>query len=310
MTYSSFTSIEQEIKEMIESNLERTGLLYRIYSRIKSNDSISEKIKRKGYAENEKQIQDFIGIRVMTYFGEDIEILINYFSSIFDIIDLEQDKMDMKSFSPVRINLVCRMHGKQLKEFEARKSYYSEELNNVDSTFEIQIRTTLSEGWHEIEHNMRYKCKSEWNSLEDESMVLNGIHATLVTSDHTISKLFEEIAYQHYKARNWTAMLRNKFRLRFDASPLSPAIASLFDEDKELAKCFYKIKRNKFIYEIISHNLYADISFDNVIYLANYLYVKNEEIFKITPIPLQRLFDETFTSKADTSLSNTAYAMK
>ncbi|MBK7959276.1 MAG: hypothetical protein IPK03_14995 [Bacteroidetes bacterium] len=32
-------------------------------------------------------------------------------------------------------------------------------VNNslVDSTFEVQLRTILSEGWHEIDHDLRYK---------------------------------------------------------------------------------------------------------------------------------------------------------
>lgn len=174
MIYEGLILIEQDLKEMIESNLGRTGLLYRIYSRIKSNDSINEKINRKNYQESGKLIQDVIGIRVMTYFSEDIDVLIDYFSSIFDVIDLEHDKMDIANFNPVRINMVCRLQNEQLKEFNTWKNRYSESFKRIDSTFEIQVRTTLSEGWHEIEHNMRYKCKKEWQSLEDESIMLNG----------------------------------------------------------------------------------------------------------------------------------------
>nr|WP_255419996.1 MULTISPECIES: hypothetical protein [Parabacteroides] len=47
--------------------------------------------------------------------------------------------------------------GKRLEEFNTWKKRYSESFKNIDSTFKIQVRTTLSEGWHEIEHNMRYK---------------------------------------------------------------------------------------------------------------------------------------------------------
>lgn len=293
MIYDGLILVEQSIREMIESNLGRTGLLYRLYSRIKSSDSINEKIVRKGYAESGKLIQDVIGLRIMTYFSEDIDVLINYFSSIFTVIDMEYDNPDM-TFNPVRINLVCRMPNEQLKEFNTWKSIYQDSFKYIDSTFEIQVRTTLSEGWHEIEHNMRYKCKNEWSSLENESKLLNGIHATLDISDRTLFRLFEEIAYQHYKNMNWTGMLRNKFRLRFNLEPLSPAIVSVFNQNKAVAKRFYKMERNTVINEIIKRDLQLEISFDNIIYLCNYLEVKNEEIFRLTPKPLITHFNNVF----------------
>lgn len=294
MIYEGLILIEQDLKEMIESNLGRTGLLYRIYSRIKSNDSINEKINRKNYKESGKLVQDVIGIRVMTYFSEDIDVLIDYFSSIFDVIDLEHDKMDIANFNPVRINMVCRLQNEQLEEFNTWKKRYSESFKNIDSTFEIQVRTTLSEGWHEIEHNMRYKCKKEWQSLEDESIMLNGIHATLETSDRTLFKLFEEISYQHYKNRNWTGMLRNKYRLRFNLEPLDPDIIDIFNSNKELAKTFYKIERNIILHKLIKHDLQMDISFNNIIFLCNYLFVKSTDIHLLTPSELTQRFEEAF----------------
>jgi len=315
MIYEGLILIEQDLKEMIESSLGRTGLLYRSYSRIKSRESIDDKISRKGYLESGKLIQDVIGLRVMTYFSEDIDVLIDYFSSIFEVIDLERDKMDITSFNPVRINMVCRLQNEQLVEFNAWKERYHESFKYIDSTFEIQIRTTLSEGWHEIEHNMRYKCKNEWQSMEDESLLLNGIHATLETSDRTLFKLFEEIAYQHYKKQNWMGMLRNKFRLRFTLEPLSPDILSLFNSDKELAKSFYKIERNMILQEIIRHDLWMDISFNNIISLCNYLFVKNENITRLTPTSLivqfQKIFQDTFIIPANKpELPGSVYNLK
>lgn len=80
MIYEGLILIEQNLKAIIESNLARTGLLYRMYSRIKEKSSIEEKIIRKGYKENGKLVQDLIGLRVMTYFNEDIEVLSNLVS--------------------------------------------------------------------------------------------------------------------------------------------------------------------------------------------------------------------------------------
>jgi len=292
MIYDGLILIEQDIKEMIETKLGRTGLLYRLYSRIKSSESIDDKIERKGYARNGKLVQDLIGVRIMTYFSEDIEVLVDYFSSLFEVVDMTYDNPGVIHFDPVRINLVCRLPREQLIEFDTWKRQYADSFRYIDTTFEIQVRTTLSEGWHEIEHNMRYKCKNEWSSLEEESRMLNGIHATLDISDRTLFQLFEEIAYQHYKGKNWTGMLRNKFRLRFGLEPLSQELVSLFDRNNPLAKTIFKLERNMLINELIRNDLEIDITFNNLIYLANLLYLKDQAIFGLTPLSLIRQFEQ------------------
>ncbi len=291
MIYNGLILIEHNIKEYIENKLGRTGLLYRIYSRIKEKESIEEKIERKGYKTNGKLIQDIIGVRVMTYFSEDIDVLIDYFTTIFDVISMEHDYPEQNQFNPVRINLVCRMQGDYLAEFNAWKDEYSSSFQYIDSTFEIQIRTTLSEGWHEIDHTLRYKCKNEWSTLDEESRLLNGIHATLETSDRTLFMLFEDIAQQHYKNKNWTGMLRNKFRLRFEIGGLSPEIIKILDENNDVSKQLYEIDRNSIITHIIANDMDMEITFDNIVFLCNYLFIVDEKLLKLTPGNLKTKFE-------------------
>jgi len=296
MMYDGLTLIEQDLKEIIDSNLEHTGIMYRLYSRIKTKNSIHEKIIRKGYKENGNQVQDIIGLRILTYFGEDIDILIEHFSGVFEVVNLEYDNPDITEFSPVRINLVCKLPEEMQKEFNNWRNCHMHVSKFLDSTFEIQIRTTFSEGWHEIEHQMRYKCKEDWRELETESRLLNGIYATLDTSDHMLSRLFDETAYQHYKSRNWTAMLRTKFRLRFDTEDLSFSIHSLFNRNKEIAKCFFKLERKVVLKKLLHHSFGMDITFTNLVFLCNFFFVKNEEILHITPLPLLHQFKSHMVS--------------
>ncbi len=230
----------------------------------------------------------------MTYFNEDIEVLVDYFSSIFRVIDLHHDSPKVNQFEPFMINIVCQLEGELLKEFNTWKNTYSDSFRYIDSTFEIQVRTTLSEGWHEIEHNMRYKCKDEWTSLEDKSRLLNGIYASLEISDRTLFTLFEDIAYQHYKSKNWAGMLRNKFRLRFELESLSPEIAFVFDKNTELAKQFLKLERNSVLSNLVSYQLAINITFDNIVFLCNYLFFKDEKLEAQTPSDLIKHFNEAF----------------
>ena len=56
----------------IEMYLQKAGLYFRIFGRIKSPASIAEKIKRKGYCKTGGHMQDLIGIRIALYFSDDV----------------------------------------------------------------------------------------------------------------------------------------------------------------------------------------------------------------------------------------------
>jgi hypothetical protein len=78
-------------------------------------------------------------------------------------------------------------------------------------------------------------------------------------------------------------MLRNKYRLRFDLSPLRTDIATLFDEDSNLAKRIFRIERHEIINPIINTNVLNTISFNNIVFLCNYLKIKDDKIYELTP---------------------------
>ena len=103
------------------------------------------------------------------------------------------------------------------------------------------------------------------------------------TSDHALITLFEDNAYQHYKEKNWTGMLRNKYRLRFDLKPLSFELSQLLDNDNSLAKNLFRVGRRDIINQIMNSNIRLKITFDNIVFLCNYLKIKNLEIYKLTP---------------------------
>lgn len=293
MIYHDLMVLEEKIRSLINEKLEYTGILYRLYSRTKTKDSIAEKITRKGYKNNNKQLQDIIGIRIMTYFYEDIEILSQYFSTIFHIVSYEHDEAKEDNFNAMRLNLVCTMSDELLEHFRIWKFKYPKISKYIDSTFEIQIRTTLSEGWHEVDHMLRYKCKNEWTSLTSESRLLNSIHATLEISDKALLRLFEEIAYQHYKNKNWCGMIRNKFRLKFERKELSNSLILILNNNDNLAKEIFKTKRCEIMNYIINHQIELPTTFDNIIYLINYLTINNPEINKVMPMKLKLILQQS-----------------
>lgn len=128
----------------------------------------------------------------------------------------------------MRLNYICRLPA-DIKDLFSPVFF---ERCPIDDTFELQIRTVFSEGWHEIEHDLRYKCKEDWDDEDELWRTMNGIFATLETCDWSILALFDQLTYKMYMASNWEGMLRNKYRIRF-------ATGSLCDDIK---KCFQMIK--------------------------------------------------------------------
>jgi putative GTP pyrophosphokinase len=61
-------NISRKLSEQLNNQLSKSGILFRIFHRVKSNDSIDSKIKSKNYTESGKKITDLIGIRVTLYF--------------------------------------------------------------------------------------------------------------------------------------------------------------------------------------------------------------------------------------------------
>lgn len=208
-------NIQKELEKLLSNELKRIGILCRLFSRIKDPNSIKDKLERKQYYNSNKLMQDFFGFRVATYFNDDLEIVVGLCENLFQKEELVYDEPKAEEFRPLRKNMICRLPANLLKTYDEVKHLDEELYKFIDSTFEIQFRTTLSEGWHEVEHLMRYKCKTEWEQLQNENRMLNGIYATLETSDQALKSLFDNVAYHHYKRKNWEAMLRNKLRLRF-----------------------------------------------------------------------------------------------
>jgi len=290
-----FNKIKNRIEEEIIQDLDRIGIYYRIHSRTKTVESLQQKITTKGegyYQPDGKKVQDMIGYRITTYFIDDVNLLWNYFSEKFVIVDKQYDLPTSDVFKPLRKNLICRYSDDNSAIFNEAK-LVDRVLDLVDNTFEIQFRTTSSEGWHEVDHALRYKCKNDWIDYREEDKMFNGIYAILETTDRTLKSLFENMAYNHYKCKNWEAMLRMKFFLNFDKGSLSSALKDLLNRDNALAKKVFRCSRADLLYKIAISGLDIPVSFNNIVFLINYLCIKNEEISDLTPHWLVKKCDST-----------------
>jgi putative GTP pyrophosphokinase len=272
-------SVMDDIAATISSKLSDVGIMFRLFSRAKSPESLSKKLDSDPAYGKGKKLQDLIGVRVVLYFNDDIDNVRNIISSSFEerTNDVSIDANRLDEFRATRYNIVYSLDQKHTNSLNLK-----DESARIDNTFELQIRTIFSEGWHEVEHDLRYKCQSDWHGFDNQSRRLNGVYATLETSEWTMIKIFEEIAYSHYKNRQWSAMFRQKFRLRFIDENLDENLLAIF-EDKELVKRFFRLDRSKLINDMSRKGFYYPMKLQNLIYFANIHKIKDERVAALIP---------------------------
>lgn len=270
----------RELEDIISNSLDNAGLFYRIFARKKTFASIKKKMDMKAencYIPQGRKIQDIIGFRIVLYFADDVDICIKILQSMFAVNNYERDQLDTATFKPCRINYVFNIP-------EDSPLRLRQEISDeccVDNTFEVQMRTIFSEGWHEVEHDIRYKFKSDWENHMQLSRELNGLFAVLETCDHDIISICDKFAYENYKCRNWEAMIRNKYRLRFQEREIRQELKEYLTVNTGVAKQIFRFKREKLI-DILCRTKIV-VNYDNVVYIINFLEIKDTMIQEMTP---------------------------
>ena len=129
-------------------HLHRHNPIHQIMQRVKSLDSIVNKLAGRGYEvdlENAREyLTDIAGVRVITYYQQDVYEVVRALKSCLDVVR-ERDYIKKKKKSGYRsyhMIVVVPIH--YLKGIE----YYP---------VEVQIRTLTMDCWANIEHQLHYK---------------------------------------------------------------------------------------------------------------------------------------------------------
>ena len=148
-----------------------------------------------------------------------------------------------------------------------------------------------------MEHDLRYKNKSDWADHMDLSRNLNGILATLETCDWAIINVLDRLAYQKYKNRDWNAMMRNHLRMHLENTPLSPSIVDIFNSDNNLAKEFFRVDRKVILLQLSSNKMFMlPKRLDNIVYFANEFIVHDPRITALIPQRLKERLELVLAS--------------
>lgn len=205
----------KDIVNRLNTKLSQCGIMYRIFSRIKSTDSINHKMEKKGnlYRQEKRKLQDLLALRITLY---------------------------------------------------------------------------------EVEHDLRYKYKDDWNDFQEESRLLNGIFASLESNEWAMLSLFERLAYAHYKRNEWDSMLRNKLRIRFANSGLSAELKEYLLEHQHIAKLLFRTDRSKVLGTILEKGFSFPLIYDTTLHLLNHICVKDVGLAVMEDAYLKEELDNSF----------------
>lgn len=318
-TKTTGMSVLKDIERDLVNRLDRCGLMYRIFSRSKTVDSLSKKIAKnpQKYSEDGKKIQDVLGLRIVFYFASDVRLFSDLLKTEPNYNDISDNENEFKEkiqrcrdcehysdvkfeelFRPVRLNMVFKIPSDLVDEFRNEISILGEEKSKlIDNTYEVQLRSVLSEGWHEVEHDLRYKCQSDWVGFEEQSRTLNGIYAALESHESAMEMLFEKKAYAHYKKMEWESLLKDHLRLRISGNPIRAEIKAILDADSNNAKSLIRCSRKNVIRCLYAYRKSFIISLDNLVFLIN-------RISEPSIDQIKELESELMSSKLDEIVQN------
>ncbi len=225
-----YEDLTRRVEGLIKDLLRSEGIdVIQVDSRTKTVESFVEKIKRKSRTDENPfdSITDLIGIRVITYYLEDVELVGHLLNREFSV-DLENssDRVDVLAFDQFGYrssHFVCALNDarSQLVEWQTYKGL----------SIEFQVRTALQHAWAAVSHKLEYKTPEE--APETLRRRLYRLSALFELADDQFSSLRERsaAATDAYRAE----VGRGQLEAPIDASSLT-AYWSLTDRLERLGR--------------------------------------------------------------------------
>ena len=193
-----FSHAADKLTEYLESTFGGIDATVGVTSRIKTRDSLKEKILRNSlYKEFSPEqlvfeMHDIIGVRIECRFFKDEAFLYEKIRETFSVdvgdgffspVGKKAIKLKLNTPQPER-----QKNGFNIYRIDGSVAYAGETYN-----FELQIKSLVNTFWSEIEHKLIYKNirYSPADNLMKE--LLNSIHESLTGVDHQLNLIFDRI---------------------------------------------------------------------------------------------------------------------
>jgi len=192
-----YENILRKIARRLNKLLVRSKINYTIKYRLKSFESFFNKLTQQRDGNSQPAfITDFLGIRIICPFLEDLEHIEKVIADNFKLLEVEHkgQKNSVREFGYNSIHLLVDI------EDELENGF----IPHVSRVCEIQLRTILQDAWAEVEHELIYKANF---SLFNESIKrkLASLNASLTLSDIIFQEIRDyqkEIESRRQKCRN------------------------------------------------------------------------------------------------------------
>jgi len=245
----SYELLQQIVMGKMNELIATCGIeLNSVEYRIKEEKSLAGKLEQKGHKyQSIDDITDLFGVRVITFYNEDVDKIASMVETLFDIDWTNSaDKREMheyNSFGYNSLHYICRLP----------ESVYHDpahpELNKL--SFELQMRTALQHVWSAVQHDIGYK--SEFEMPKEYLRNFSRLASLLELADNEFSRT--RAAIYDYRRRMQSLLQNGKleeveldgdsFRSYLSTRPfdkLNKKIASINHAEIHHASCFHYLQ--------------------------------------------------------------------
>jgi len=179
----AYQNLVDEISFLLEKKAKDAGIeISHVAKRVKSSESVSEKIRRKKYDNPLKQITDLAGVRLVYLYLDDFEKIEKIIREAFIVVE----KVDKSHEEPDRFGYLANHF-----IVKVRKPVVGERYSLLKGLkCEIQVRTVVQDSWAILSHHLIYKSKKEIPKRLVRK--IHSLAAVLENSDLQFNQIEEE----------------------------------------------------------------------------------------------------------------------
>lgn len=160
---AEYKAEKRRLVKALKTRFKADGILFhQIKGRVKKRDSLEEKLHKNASG----PIHDFVGVRIILFFSEDIAWAENLVREVVEVNETtyvnKSHLLDNSSFGYKSVQFVATLPPAPSLNAPLKPSWILDSLpawmDAKPGTAEVQIRTVLVHAWAEIDHELVYKA--------------------------------------------------------------------------------------------------------------------------------------------------------